>query len=282
MIDKDAITQLQQGAAIAQAMAATTAAAQDQTKLLSLPSDFKHKDLESFMPTRRRARGKMTTTVAADFAKYVASHCELGCHVFIDQQDMSARAVLNLGTPTEPGHADNVAVLATKMTAAYQALLSVANGQGQKQATVAEFLEDWAGNVQCFHDGGELTLPKAVAAVRKITIEALRKMETAEGQLSASRSAFESVTASSGADPLPTTIYFACEPYAGLSPRTFVLRLSILTGNDKPALCLRIVKHQEHVEEMAADLAKVVDGAMQAHKETGVIPVLIGTYEARQ
>jgi uncharacterized protein YfdQ (DUF2303 family) len=272
MFDKDALTLMQQAQAITNANTAVVAALSDRG-VISAPSDFATHDLEKFMPQRRRMRGTMETSVVGDFAQYTLSNKEDGAAVFIDSETLTALAVLNLGTPDKPGHADNRAKLISKSTAAYKAFLAIANGQGRTQKDIAEFFEDWTGHLEFFTETGEVTPPKAIAAVRKITIEELKKQATEVAQLSANRSAFESVSASS-TDPIPTTIYFKCQPYLGLEDRVFVLRLSILTGGPAPAIALRIAKQEQHNEEMAEELAKLVGRAV-----TG-LPVLIGKYSA--
>lgn len=240
----------------------------------ALPNDFNIHDLEKFNLTRRRARGTMATSNVPDFAAYVDSHKEAGAAVFIQQDKMTAIAVLNLGTPAEPGHTDNRAELAPKKTAAYTELKNIATGQAKKQQEIAEFFEDWAGNIKFFNEAGAITPPQAIAAIRKITIETLKKLENSEAQLSASKSAFESVTAKS-AEPIPTTIYFTTVPYHGLKQREFVMRLGILAGGDKPAVNLRIVNQEQHNEDMAIELAELVKSAIVD------LPVLIGEYAAK-
>ena len=276
MFDKDAIDALTKAEAISAAQVCTQAAI-DAHGPVPLPHDFQLHDTEKYLPRRRRARGAMATSVLADFAAYTKTHAETGATVFVSPDHMNATAVLNLGTYDTPGHADNTATLTLKRTAAFVALGQVAGGQGHKQATIAEFLEDWAGNVKCFNDAEDIAPPKAIAAIRKITIEAMRKLESAEQQLSATRSAFEHVQATSGPEPLPTLIYFTCEPYQGLQARTFILRLAVLTGNDEPAITLRVVKAEEHQEEMAAELASRVTEALA---DTSV-PVHLGSYQAK-
>lgn len=275
MIDKDAITALQEGASIHQAdNNVKSAAERKEASVTALPDHFTLHDLEKFLPNRRRARGTMSTPVLESFAAYTKEHSEEGAAVFINVEHFTARAVLNLGTPTAPGHADHQAVLQPKRTAAYTALRSIATGSGHKQTVIAEFLEDWAGHIQCFNDAGEISAPKAIAAVRKITIEAMRKLESTEQQLSEQRSAFESVQATS-TEPLPTTIYFKCHPYPDIAERLFVLRLGVLTGSDKPTINLRIVKMEQHEEEMAQELAEAIEGTCLSE-----LPVHIGTYSA--
>lgn len=278
MFDKEAIEAINEGTGIYQASNALSNAFESQRFLVSLPEKFKTHDLEQYLPNRRRARGTMTTESVPDFAKYFQDHVEHGT-VFVDKDGMKAVGVLNLGNPEQgPGHADNKAVLSLKSVAAYDAFRKVANGQQQSQTTVAEWMEDWQYLIQCFHESDgisstEMTVAKAIAAVRNITIEAARKVESEEQQLSASRSAFESVKASSK-HMLPTHIYFKTVPYVGLEERTFVLRLGILTGGDKTAIVLRPVKMEEHQQEMAEEFAGIVAKSLEM---TGY-PVLIGSY----
>lgn len=275
MFDREAIEVLQEGCAIDEANNALSGSA-DSFHVVALPSDYQTHDLEQYLPNRRRMRGTMTTPSLASFANYTQEHAEHGATVFIDSESMKASAVLNLGMPDAPGHADNRALLAPHKTAAYEALSKI-QGSPRGQKDVAEFLEDWVGHIECFRES-ELVAPnKAIAAIRSVTIEALRKLENTEQQLSASRSTFESVSATS-THPLPTTIYFKCLAYADLSERTFVLRLGVLTSNDKPSIVLRIAKLEEHQEDMAQELAtRIIDAVATDGNE---ISVLVGSYAA--
>lgn len=272
MFTKEAITALQEGEAIKAAIIALTNTSSTK-ELAALPSDYQVRDLEPYLPLRRRARGTMTTSALDAFTGYTQMHAEQGCAVFINPDDMSATAVLNLGTPTEPGHTDNRACLKLKQTAAYRALLAHANGTGLKQATVAEFLEDWAENINCFNEAGAIVPAQAIAAIRKLSIESMRRLESSEQNLGASRSAFESVQATS-VDPIPTKINFNCEAYTELSGRSFVLRLGVLTGADKPSITLRIVQAEKHAEDMANELADLISNEFSADE----VNVLLGSY----
>jgi uncharacterized protein YfdQ (DUF2303 family) len=271
MFNKDAIQSLQEAAAIDQAAGSIQLALDGARGAAALPEHFKLLDVEPFMPFRRRARGAMETSSIEDFAAYVNQHQEPGAMVFVSPS-MVANAVLNLGVPAAPGHADNRAKFVPRATAAYLALRKVATGGALDQQVVAEFLEDWSDSVECFHEGEKLAVNKAVAAVRNITIEALRKVEASEQQLSASRTAFESVKASSK-DSLPTIIYFHCMPYQDFETRTFAMRLGI-RSTDKPAITLRIMANERHEEEMAQELrVRVTDAVNKA-----AVPVLVGDY----
>lgn len=276
MIDKDTLQAMSQGPAIDAADRAATGALPKTAGVLALPDNFQTHDLEKLLPLRRRARGAMATSVIENFAGYVTAHAEPGASIFVDPDKMAATAVLNLGTPAAPGHADNTAAFSPKATAAYKALYAVANGQAKSQQAIAEFLEDWAEFVTCFHADMPMEHKYAVAAVRKVTIESLSKIESTEEQLSASRSAFDQVKATSGAGVLPTRFEFRCEPYVGIAERTFGMRLAILTEGKSPQITLRIIKAEEHAEKMAEELVSKVAAAIG-----GAAPVMIGSYSAK-
>ena len=271
MFDKEAIQALQEGESITAASTAVQAALGATASVAALPNDFQLHSLESYQPTRRRARATVSTRFIAPFAVYAKAYATAGAAVFIDPANLSATAVLDLGTVEEPGHADHKAVLEPARTAAYAALLA-ASSKPLTQQELAEFFEDWTGQVQFFNEAGDISPKQAVAAVRRITIEALQKVESEEQSLSANRSAFESVSATSK-EPLPTTIYFKTQPYADLAERTFVLRLSVLTGEKTPRLRLRIQKAELHDEEIATDF-----GAKLTATLGETLPVLIGKY----
>lgn len=261
MIDKDAIQALQKAGQINAASNALITAlllsepGECTNGLAALPDDFKLHDIESKLANRRRARGHMETVGINSFAYYIHQHAEEGAAIFVDPNRMEATAVLNLGTPNEPGHADNLATLNANKTAAFNALLAITS-RPQKQGDVAEFLEDWTSqHIICFDKNEEVATIKAILAIRKL-------QSTVE-QLSSSHSSFESVKASSTNGAVPDLIYFTCEPYAGLAERQFVLRLSVTTGDSKPMLTLRIIKMEAHTEEMAQELAHKIDQVIQ-------------------
>lgn len=272
---------LRAGQEIDAARAAVQEALGSQDGAIALPEHFKVHDLESHQATRRRMRGNYTTRSMGEFVRYVEIYGRSyeSC-VFVNAQEMSARAVLNLGTPEAPGHADNIATLALQKTTAYEALLRLTNG-ARRQQSVAEFCEDWSQHVtmQFFgEDDAEITARQAVAAVRRLTIETARKVESDVQQLSASLSAFESVKASSK-DTIPTRIYFRCNPYADLSERLFVLRMGVTSDDKGPVLTLRIQNAERHEEEMGQELAALVRQGVEDSPAGGDVPVLLGGYQ---
>lgn len=272
MLTQEAIKLIQQSTAIESANAECPVRG-----IVALPTDFQVHDLEKHLGTRRRARGTFTTPFIHSFCTYTNAHAELGATVFVDPGKLGAKAVLNLGTHTDPGHTDNQAALDLVKTAPYLGLSLIANGSGRTQREVAEFLEDWQHLIECFDEAGVVKSHQAISAVRRITIESVRKLESEEQSLSATRSALESVTASSK-EPIPTLIYFKCKPYAELLERTFVLRLGVLTGEKAPSITLRIVKPEEHAEAMCEELANLISEYLHT---AAPIPVVIGTYQVK-
>lgn len=279
MFDREAIEALAESQAIDAANNAIgyafgVADGEKARGLVALPSDHQVHDLEKHLPLRRRARGSMTTPDLAGFASYVTTHGERGCSVFVNTKLMRAIAVLNLGMPDAPGHADNIAVFDPPQLAAWRAMLKIA-GDAVSQKALAEWLEDWASHINCFDEhGNHVAAAHAVAAVRKITIENLRRLESTQGQLSEQRSAFESVGAKD-TDKLPVTVSFTAEPHVGFDTRTVSMRLSILTGGDKPALRLRIVNAEQMEQDIADELARRVTDAIG-----DATPVYLGGYAA--
>lgn len=277
MFDREAIEALCEAQAIAAADAAVSAAVEAETAhargVVYLPSDFTQHDLEPFLPTRRRARGHMNTTVIDAFAQYVERHADNGASVFVDPQAMKAVAVLNLGYPYSPGHADNTATLAAKQTAAFLALQQILRAP-VSQRDLAEFLEDWGRLITCYaEDDLNVPLKLAVDAVRRLTIEEQRRLDSQEQNLSASRSTFEQVKAAGTGNNLPSVIRFTTVPYMGLNERDFGLRLSVLTDGKVPMLRLRLILAEEHAEQMALEFAAKVDQAL-----AGKVSVHVGTY----
>lgn len=276
MFDKEAIEAIQEGAGIYQAKHAVLDALKVEGAV-ALPEDYKVRDLEDFMPKRRRMRGLFKTNVIADFAAYVTTNKEAGAAVFVsadDMRDLSAWAILNMGTPAAPGHTDNRAKLLLRMTAAYLALRGHTSNGCISQVKAVEFVEDWSDCIECFKDAEKLTNAKAIAALRRITIDSYRKQETVEKSHSASKSAFESVTVNEF-ESLPTHIYFTCVPFQELAKRTFVLRVGVQTSGDKPSISLRVINEELHAEEMSQEFAGLVRDALKD------VPVGVGFYESK-
>src|SRR5690606_26911041 len=145
-------------------------------------------------------------------------------------------------------------------TAAFSALLkNVDVALSQREAI--EFFEDWLHLITFYAEADVLSNSLSINSLRTLTIDSARKAETTTAHLSDSTSTFEQITASSK-ETIPEFVYFETVPYEGLAERTFVLRLSILTGGSQPVIKLRVRHWEQHQEEMAEELATKVTHAL--------------------
>ncbi|PTA91275.1 hypothetical protein CWM66_08500 [Kosakonia sp. H7A] len=241
---------------------------------VALPKDVGVESLERLYASRFRFRGKMETQSIDDFVRYSSAYAAEGTRCFINADNMAAVSVFNLGTLENPGHADNKAVLALKRTSPYTALLKI-NGDRNSQKQLAEWLEDWSEYVTGFDaDGQVIEAKRAAAAVRKITIDAIRSAEYEDQDFSGKRSVMESVEAKSK-DIMPVAFEFKCIPYEGLAEYRINLRMSIL-ASDSPVLVLRITQLETYEEEMAAEFRDLL---VEKFKDSGV-ETFIGTFSA--
>ncbi|MDN0095073.1 YfdQ family protein [Yersinia rohdei] len=226
---------------------------------IALPANVSVKSLEQFNLERYRFRGSMETSNIDEYVKYSSGYAGEGVRCFIDADEMRAQTIFNIGTLSNPGHADNTASLSLKKTAPFRELLNI-DGRKQTQKELAEWLEDYREFLLAFDaDGVVLDIKKAVGAVRRITIEQTSSADHEDQDFSAKRSVMESVEAKSK-DVMPATFEFKCIPYEGLGERRFKLRYSILTGGNVPVLVLRIVQLEAEEEKIAVEFLELLTG----------------------
>lgn len=243
---------------------------------VSIPNGLQIKDLEHLQNGRYRFRGSMTTTSITDFVKYSMGYADtIGARCFINAVSMSARTIFNLGTISDPGHADNSALIQLKKAAPFSALMNI-NGNKLNQKELAEWLEDWRDYLTAIDaDGSELDIKKAISSVRRITIEASRSSEHEDTDFSAKRSVLENVEAKSK-DVMPVAFEFKCIPYDELSKRVIKVRYSVLTSGDNPAFVLRIVQLENLEEKIAQEFRDL----LSLNFKESVIETFIGNFSA--
>lgn len=267
---KDAIEQIQQAKGIQDADAVLSKLGL-QVPVVALPADFRVSDLEKYLPQRTRLRGKMETGILDAFTTYATDHASPGHSAcFVDAEEMSAQVIFNLGDATNPGHGDFAAELCLQRTSEYRAIRYL-DGERKSQKELAEFMEDYADSITAYNaDGDGIALSRAISAVRRITIEARRESSNSEESFKAERTGLESIEARSD-DGLPAGFRFQCVPYPGMRLRTFDLRLSVLTGGEKPVMVARIKRLESTLEEMGEELAARLREALPC-------PVHIGSF----
>lgn len=236
---------------------------QEQTDgtAVAIPEGVKVADLERYLENRRRYRGVMRTNLIDEFVEYVTTTVDQYTDFataehypcFINPEEMKATAFFNLGEVDVPGHGDHRASLQLKETESFLELMNI-NGRRIDQRNLAEWLEDWRDHLKVFTEDQETVLPlaAAVSAIRRVTIGTSAEATSEEQTFSSRKSAMAEVEAKHK-DQLPAFLNFTCEPYQGLSERTFFIRLSLITG-DKPQFSARIVRLETAREEMAKEL----------------------------
>ncbi|MCC5855151.1 MAG: DUF2303 family protein [Idiomarina sp.] len=246
-------------------------------RAMVVPDNFKLESLERLQEHRNQFRGKYSTNSIESFTQYTAAKADEydeDTECFIDAEDISALAYFDIGDIGTPGHCRHSAQVKLDMTSAYRAVLRV-NGNAMSQRDTSDWLEDWLPNLKAFDSAGEeIQIKRAIAAVRQITIDAVRKVEAEVGDLSESASLMERIDASSK-ETMPAVLIFTCEPYNGLEKRRFELRLGVRTGGDRPALILRILRLEAEQEQIANEFRNKLETAFK-----GVaVKTFIGSFE---
>lgn len=238
------------------------------TPLAILPSSFELSSLEKFMPNRTSYRGCMSTNSVPDFFSYCKDYAKEGSKCFISD-DMDAVSIFDMGTESAPQHMNHKAKLSLKKLSAYKALLENTGGAKLRQKNLSDFIEDLSDYMKIESTTGALmTNSQAAAAVKQVTIAQVTKVGTTVGDYEEQQESLASISAENK-DSLPAFICFDCTPYAGLMPRSFVVRVGIITGHSEPVFSLRIIKHEQHIEEMADEFkAKIIEGLADTEIKT--------------
>jgi uncharacterized protein YfdQ (DUF2303 family) len=223
-----------------------------------IPEGEKVLDLEKFQEGRSRFRGTFSTNSLLDFSKYVIDRHVADAQGFINQDEMTCSVLFNLGTKEVPGHADDRAVLKLKATAGYQAVQAI-SGRAMSQKDMSDWIEDWHSTLSAVGDDLQnISLVKAIAAVRTISIKATSESDHTVSETRASRSAMDAIEATSK-ETLPTSLIFSVVPFEGLQLREIILRISVITSGAQPALKLRWVGEEVQREEIAQEFKSVLD-----------------------
>lgn len=227
-----------------------------------LPEGAKVVNLEQYGAGRSRFRGTFSTNSLADFAKYVTDRAVIDAKGFINQDEMTCSVLFNLGTEEVPGHADDRAVLKLKPTAAYQAVQAI-SGRAMSQKDMSDWIEDWHSTLTAVgEDMQNITLVKAIAAVRTISVKATSESEHNVSETRASRSAMDAIEATSK-ETLPTSLIFSTVPFEGLQMREIILRISVITSGAQPVLKLRWVGEDVQREEIAQEFKSVLEAQVE-------------------
>lgn len=274
-MEKQAIQHIEQNA-VAEVVGSHLAAL--NLPVVLTPEAYSLTSIEKYLPAPQRFRGTFRTRNVQEFGAYVnnsltVSSVLVAARGFIDCDKMAAVAILDLGHPGNPGHGEHRAYLVLEAAPEYKSLLGI-NTKPLQQRDLAEWMEDWRDNLTAYPAGSDtpIDIKEAIAAVRALTVEAKVSREHAVGDMSASKSALESIDATSRGKTLPAFLHFRCAPYEEMPPRDFVLRLGVLT-EATPAYKLRIIRLESHVDAMAQEFKALVHDALKDS-----VTVHVGTF----
>lgn len=240
-----------------------------------LPEGVKVVDLEKYQVGRSRFRGVLSTNSLVDFSTYVKERAFEGARGFIDQDEMTCTLIFNLGTNVAPGHADDRAVLRLKPSAGYKAVQSIP-GRALSQKDLSDWIEDWNASLSATDEAGQtMSIVKAIAAVRTITIKASSESDHAVSETRTSRSAMDQIEATSK-ETLPASLVFSVVPYEGLSVRNITLRVSVITSGAQPMLKLRWIGEEVQREEIAQEFKTVLQ-----EKIGNAAPLSLGAFDPK-
>lgn len=229
------------------------------------PNSFNVQSLEQYMKNRSSYRFAFQTKSIKDFIQYGEDFDMPGAGCFVDSSSMVAKTIFDLGTLEKPLHQQHKSLLVLDETAAFAKLLSV-DGSRISQKQASDFIEDWAENVMVYAKDGDFMNSKlAAASVRDLTIETARAVNSKVDDYEASMSTMEKVEAKNK-HLLPSEIYFKCVPYLHLEERTFVIRVSLITGGDVPQLTFRVIKLESIKEEIAEEFKDILVDGLKACK----------------
>lgn len=261
-LDKDAIQHIQELGNIPEIIKQITDNKSEELPVAVIPASMRLESLETFMPNAARFRFDYRTSVISDFVAYSEIHDQEGAGCFVNPDKMSAFTIYDLGTNLQPKHQQNKARLTLKKTAAFSALGQITD-RPLTQKEAGEFIQDWSDHMTVFtkHEE-EMHISNAAHSLQNLTIEAAREVSSSVDDFGESMSGMERIEAKNQ-DVIPASIKFTCVPYNELDERDFILRVSILTGDSKPKISLRVIRLESIQEEMAVELKDRITSATE-------------------
>ena len=256
-------------------------AIRDQTdaEALYLPPGATLQRAEQFAEQPRFHRHHYTTERLSDFVAYTkAAQSAISnstSAAYVQPNGSGAQAVFDHGAGGSPQWGHHTATLKLKPAPAWSAAQLMA-AASRPQQQVIDWLEDWATHITAHaQDGTGIDNSRAVAALRRVKIEARGTVVNVEGDMSRQRSAMESIEASGDSETLPAYFVLHSPLFVGTNGLDIVIRLGVREADGKPALALRIVGAERLAEETSA----WVEQHMQTELGEHLAGVYVGTLE---
>ena len=256
-MDKSAIEQIQASEALV--IANNELAKQSVPGLLISNDNQGLVDLERFMPVKRHFSLGFSTRIIEEFERYILENANADSGIFINDERLTAQCIIDLGAADKPLHKMHTSELTLKRTACFSAMKRI-DGTRIAQKDAAEFIEDWKEEIHSIttQSGEAMTLGQAAAAMRNVTIEQAREVNSKVDDFGYQASAQERLEAKNK-DKLPAFLTFAVVPYHGLKLRHIVFRLGISTSSDTPAISFKMMGAEALEEELAREFKELLE-----------------------
>jgi len=246
---------------------ATSQLAKVEGVAMVIPKDHQLTSLEHLQECPDAFKATFKTTVIAEFIRYLLVHIEQSSALFINPENMSAKAVLDLGVPEHPLWGRHVAMAALKKIPAYEALLE-ANDSNFLQQAFIDFAEDHECNIAFIDSDGEhLDYRQTINTLRTLKVTASRENDQTVGNYAATRSALESIEVSAGNQQLPYGFVFTVSPYDGFEPVTLTAQMRSLNDDKAIRLKFRIQQLEVTKAEIAEAFKVALTGELRNHSD---------------
>ncbi len=228
-----------------------------------IPSDFSIHSTEKFNPYRDRFRGRFSTTIIDAFVAYVSDRNIEGLKSFIRTSNgLSAETFFNIGDEITPGHGDDTARLSLEKTPEFEALISIDGGRFSQRELI-DWLDDWADFVKPHDANGEVSLEKALRAIRNVKIGRSRDVDSDVRDMGHKLSVIEAAEAEGVVEGLPTHFILSTESYKGLPVEAIKISFRISTKDDVPTFLLRFVGRDAHNQLRADQFTEILENELK-------------------
>lgn len=233
--------------------------------------DGKVVDLEPYASKRARYRAHYNTHAIDDFVTYEKAHNKDGAAVYVDADKMAATVRFNLGDESNPGHGDDRATLALRITPEWAALSGRQEWLSQQDAVL--FLQDWSFVFVSGTDeaGEHMSLNEVAAAIRRIKVDATNTTDTTVKNFGGTRSALEDVQVSTR---MVDRIQFTVVPYTGLPEIAVEVQVQLaLNPGRPPQVKFRLLQAEAWKDRNAQAFASLLDAKLDSAVLAGTLTI---------
>ena len=176
-----------------------------------VPESYTIRSLEHLHEKPFSFKGTYNTDNIDEFIEYVSKHGDyVNSHVFIDADSMTANAIIDHGTPTEPQWGRHTALLKLIDEPEYKTLLDKAD-QLFKQLDFIDFAEEYKDYIRFIDaDSQFIDHKEAIKTLRTLKAESANSQTQSTANFSESKSALESLEIKAADRELPWGFQFLC------------------------------------------------------------------------